>query len=178
MPKKQTPKQQKKTEEPRERHFEWYGGMSDAVLREIRKWYIKYQRVLNGDQGIPPNEITQKTINNKDQDEDRRSIKILRFKQNIGFNYNQIQWLSKTITEEDPRTGPARAFNKAYEKFKLHRQNNPADTGMRGEEYDFSFEEVRYIYEVLSAIKLGRLTPGQKKDEAALKSKQIEKADW
>lgn len=169
-------KQQKS--EPRERHFKWYSGMSDAVFNEIRKWYIKYQQVLAGKQAVPANEITQSKVIQTGTDDDSKIRKIVRFSQNLGFNYNQIQWLAETINEEDPRTAPAKAFQKAFEKYKQYIKMNPHHTGIRGESYDFSFEEVRYVYKILEAIKFGRKTPGQEQDAAALKSKSIEKADW
>lgn len=174
-----TKKQQThQNDEPRERHFEWYNGMSDAVLNELRKWYIKYKMVLEGKQGVPPNEIVSRKVIQTGSDDDSKVQRITRFKQMLGLSLNQIQWLAKTINEEDPRTAPAKALKKAAEEYTEYVKNNPQHTGVRGKQYDFSFEEVQYVYRVLECIKFGRLTPGQQKDQAALQSKQIEKADW
>lgn len=150
------------------RHFTWIKGASDYVERRVRQWHMSYST----SQGATP--VNPRKVNSPDGDPDKAAVITTRWKHNIELSLNEIRWLASTLMEEDDRTGPAKAFQQAYEKHRKYTEQNPSFTGRWAQWYDLSEEEVKYIHNVLQRIKYGRPTPGQEKE----KSSEIAKGDW
>lgn len=151
----------------KKRKFHWIAGAADGALRLIRIWYQGYY-------SSPLAKPTQRKIVQRGSDPESKTVEVTRYEHNLSFTLNQLDWLAKTFNEENPETSVSKAFNKALKNHKKQIEKEPNTTAPFGQWYDFSFEEVRYVYNILERIKYGRLTPGQEQE----KQQELADGDW
>lgn len=137
---------------------------SEVVLKQVAYWSRTYES------GVPQN---PRKLNHPFLGEDGVTTIVTRYKHRIGLTYNQLKWLSQVLDLEDFNTTQATLFRRALANHENKIPSVPANT-MYYQEYDLTYDEIKYIELLLASIKLGKETPGEKLEV----TKSIEKADW
>lgn len=150
------------------KRFTWPFGIGDKVLLRVRKWYQLFD---NKEVGTP---VNPRRIPSPDGDPNKDITYTNRWRHIIGFTLNELRWLSSTLDAENPDTAVAKAIRKAYQNHTKYVEQNSGFTGEWEQKYDFTEDEIRYLFKVLNAIKYGRPTPSQLQKQ----SEDIEQGDW
>jgi hypothetical protein len=152
-----TQKSKKEDAPPRKRQFTWPRPMADRVYSKVRGWHMVY------DNGRP---VNPRKMPHPRYGEDAPITVTTRYKHQIPFNLNELQWMAETFTEENPDTSVARIMTLAKDRHLKAQEQQVIGVGAEWEqEYDLEREEVFYMKRLLERIMLGRPTPMQIKEE-------------
>lgn len=149
--------------------FTWPAGLGDRVMHRVKAWMTLYDKKEAGAIPVNPRKVVPPGF-----DEDQAFAFTNRFKHEIGFRLNEIRWLKDMLNEEDETTSVAQAIMKAYNNHVAYVQKHPEYTDEYKQWYDFTYPEVRYLFQLLNRIKMGMPTFAQEK-----KTKEdLAKGEW
>ena len=142
--------------------FLWPQPLADKVLLLLIQWYKTYESGM----------ITKsKTTMPQSPVHDFKGTKIMETAHRVPFTYNQIKWLSDTISTEDNQNRQALFFKLALERF------NDKKVPFNAVHYlslALPKEDLEWVIQLLQTIRSGKQTPSERKQA----QEAIEKGDW